>query len=187
MKQSDVGKLIDRGNGVIEVDKYPCTSKYMYYDGAEHKYYLTKEALNFYGLNVNRKYISDSTNKELEFIHLVTKKVYDYIGYKSGWKLFPVQMYRIATSQNRLFDEYEFRKQFELALVSQAKYLLENGDSARYSGVNLEKGEREERKPEEAYMNTSDIAPETKRALSFMGLDRWFSVYQMGRLDTNKY
>lgn len=187
MKQSNIPYYNDPEDFDDGLNKYPCSTKYMYYNGAEHKYYLTREALNFYGLNVERKYISDSTNKVDEFINLVTKKVYDYIGYKSGWKLFPIQMYRIATGNNRLLDPYEFRHQFELALVSQAKYIIENGDSARYSGIDLEKGEREERRPEDEFMNISDIAPETRRALKFMGLDRWFSIHQVGKLDTTKF
>lgn len=187
MKQSNIPYYNDPSDFDDGLNQYPCSTQYMYYNGAEHKYYLTRASLNHYGLNVERKYISDSTNKVEEFIHLVTKKVYDYIGYKSGWKVFPIQMYRIATGQNKLFEPYDLRKQFELVLVSQAKYLLENGDSARYSGIDLEKGEREERRPEDDFMNTSDIAPEAKRALKFLGLDRWFTVTQFAKLDTNKY
>ncbi len=167
--------------------KFPCNTQFMVYNPLQHKYFLTEEALYYYGIEVDRKYMSDNPNKTREFIEKVTKKVYDYIAYKSGWKLFQVQQYRIAKSTGKMYDKYEFRKQFESALVSQARYLLENGDSARFSINNLESGVFDRAKPEEKFMDTGDIAPETQRTLNFLGLDRWFSVVQYGRLNTDEY
>lgn len=167
--------------------KYPCNTQFMVYNPLQHKYFLTEEALNYYGLDVERKYISDNTNKTREFIEKVTKKVYDYIAYRSGWKMLPVQEYRIATSKGKMYGKYEFRKQFENALVTEARFLLENGDSAGYSINNLESGVFDRVKPEEKYMDTGDISPETQRTLKFLGLDRWFSVVQYGRLNTDEY
>ena len=167
--------------------KYPCDTQYMEYNPLEHKYFLTKEALDVYGIDVQRKYVSDSPDKTKEFIEKVTKKVYDYIAYKSGWKVFNVLQYRIAQSLGKMYDKYEFRKQFEKALVTQAQFLIDNGDSARFSMNNFESGVFNKVKPEEDFMDTGDISPETKRSLNFMGLDRWFSIVQYGRLNTDEY
>ena len=167
---------------------YPCSSKYMEYHGMEHKYYLTAEALAYYGIDVERRYISSSNNKVTEFIDKVTQKVYNYIQYKSGWKNYGVQMYRIAKGIAKPYnDAYTYRKEFERALVEQAKYLIENGDSAKYSAYNMEQGERQPLKPEEEFRDNSDIATETKRILDFLGLTRWFSLGSLAALDPNQY
>ena len=166
---------------------YPCSTQYMEYNPYSHKYFLTEQALNYYGIDVNRKYVSDSLNKKREFIEKVSKKVYDYIAYKAGWKCYPTMQYRIAKSYGKMYGSYEFRKQFQEALVSEARYLITNGDSAEFSKENLERGIIEEKKPEQDWMDTSDISPETKRTLNFLGLDRWFSLYQTGVLNTNEY
>jgi hypothetical protein len=187
MKFSDIPVYNDPTDFDGNEVKYPCNTQFMVYNPLQHKYFLTEEALNYYGIDVARKYISDNTNKTREFIEKVTKKVYDYIAYKSGWKLLSVQQFRIATAQGKMYDHYEYRKQFEMALVAQAKYLLVDGDSANYSINNLESGVFDRTKPEEDFMDTGDIAPETKRTLHFLGLDRWFSVVQYGRLNTDEY
>lgn len=187
MKFRDIPTYDDPMDFENENIKYPCNTQFMVYNPLQHKYFLTEEALEYYGIDVDRKYISDNPNKKREFIEKVTKKVYDYIAYKSGWKCFNVMMYRIAQSLGKAYDKYEFRKQFESALVSQAQYLLENGDSARYSKENLEKGIIENTPPEQEFMDTSDIGNETKRTLHFLGLDRWFSVVQWGKLNTDEY
>lgn len=167
---------------------YPFSSDFMEYHGMEHKYYLTEKALNYYGIDVERRYISTSNNKVAEFLDKVTQKVYNYIQYKSGWKNFTVQMYRIAKGQAKPYnDPYTYRKEFERALVEQAKFLIENGDSARYSAYNMEQGERQPLKPEETFMQDSDIATETKRILEFLGLTRWFTLGQMSVLNQEEF
>lgn len=188
MKLSDIPTYNDPDDFLNEeVKKYPCNTQYMKYNPLDHKYYLTEEALNYYGLDVERRYIGNEPNKIKVFIELVTKKVYDYIAYKSGWKCFMVQQYRIAKSQGKMVGEYQYRNEFQNALVSQAKFLIENGDSARYSINNLEKGVSERNKPEEDYMDTGDISPETKRTLTFLGLDRWFTLSQFARISEDEY
>lgn len=165
--------------------QYPCSTQLMYYNGLEHKYYLTEEALAFYGLDVENKYISDNPNKAKEFIGLVTKKVYDYIRYAAGYVNAQVQVYRVAIAKTSEYsgDQYTFRKEFEQALVYQARWLLENGDSARYANeekqVNVP--------PEQQQMDTSDIAPETIRTLTYLGLNRWYRLTQWYTLDDTKY
>lgn len=188
MKFSDIPVYNDPIDFMDDAEvKYPCNTQFMVYNPLEHKYFLTPEALAEYGIDVERKYVSDNPNKVKEFIDKVTKKVYDYIAYKSGWKVFNVLQYRIAQSLGKMYDKYEFRKQFEKALITQAQFLLDNGDGARYSVNNLENGTFERVKPEEDFMDTGDISPETKRSLNFMGLDRWFSIVQTGRLNTDEY
>lgn len=168
--------------------KYPCNTQYMVYNPLEHKYYLTEEALSFYGLDVETLYPSTSNNKVQEFIYKVTKKIYDYIAYKSGWKNRAVQMYRIATAPKTIYaDQYAFRKDFERVLVAEAQWILNNGDSAQYSPYDMEKGQIPNGKPEEDWRNTSDIAPEAQRTLEFLGLTRWFTLWQLPVLDQNKY
>ena len=188
MKISDVPVYKDSEDFETREDiKYPCSTQYMVYNPLQHKYFLTKEALDYYGIDVDRKYVSDNPNKVDEFINKVTKKVYDYIAYKSGWKNFNVMQYRIAKSLGKMYDEYEYRKQFEQALITQAQFLIDNGDSARFSINNYETGVFDKVKPQEDYMDTGDISPETKRTLNFLGLDRWFSIVQRGRLNTDEY
>lgn len=187
MKLSDIPKYNDPIDFMNDDNEYPCNTQYMVYNPLDHKYYLTEEALNYYGIDVARKFVGDEPNKVRSFIELVTKKVYDYIAYKSGWKCFMLQQYRIATAKVKMFGKYQCRKEFQNALVSQAKYLLENGDSAKFSITNLESGVFDRVKPEEEVMDTGDISPETKRTLSFMGLDRWFTVSQFVRINENEY
>lgn len=167
---------------------YPCSTQYMVYNGLEHKYYLTEEALNHYGIDVQRKYINDVANKTEHFIRLVTKKIYDTINYKCGYQNFQVQTYRIATAPTAIYqDQYAFRKAFEEILVAQARWIIDNGDSAQYSYDNMEKGQKVGIKPEEDWRNLSDIAPESLRQLQYLGLLRWFTLAPNRRLDTDKY
>ena len=168
--------------------KYPCNTQYMVYDPYTHRYFLTEEGLNYYGIDVQRKYISNNRNKTKEFINKVSKKIYDYINYKAGYQNFQVQMYRIAVAPKTIYsDQYAFRKQFEEILIAEAQWLIDNGDSAKYSYDNMEKMQKVGTKPEEDWRNTSDIAPEAVRSLEFLGLTRWFSLIPFIRLDQDKY
>lgn len=187
MREVDVPNYIDPEDFENGNASYPCNTQWMIYKPLVHKYYLTEQAINYYGIDVERKYISDNPNKMEEFINLVTKKVYDYICYRCGWNCFATIMYRIAKGYVKNIDQYTARKEFENALVSEAKFLIDNGDSARYAKENLEKGIYEVGKPEDKFFDTSDIAPETKRALHFLGFDRWFSLVQTRRFNTDEY
>lgn len=169
-------------------NSYPCSTQFMTYDPLQHKYFLTEECLNLHGVDVERRYISNSPNKMKEFIKLVTDTVYDYIQYKAGWKNFQVMLYRIAVAPRQIYqDPYTFRKQFEEALLIQAQYLIENGVSANYSAVNLVKGKPKVEAPENEFRDNSSVSPRAINKLDFMGLTRWFSLPQFVRLDTNKY
>lgn len=166
---------------------YPCSTQFMVYNGLVHKYFLTEEALAYYGLDVEGKYISDNNNKVREFIELVSKKIYDYIFWRVGRKNKEVALWRVARTIAGT-DAYSFRKDFEKVLVSEARWLLDNEDSARYSDRDNEKGARGGVKPEEEYWDTDDIAKEAKRSLAYMGLADWFSLARgVVWLDDNKY
>lgn len=185
MRQEDIPFYSDP-DGFNEESKYPCSSQYMIYDGLRHQYFLTEEGLNYYGLDVERKYIFSGNNKTRHFIELVTKKIYDTISYLSGFACYAVQQYRIATVPKYIYqDKYTFRKTFEQILVSQAQWILDNGDSARYlhTSVAETKGE----KPEERWRNLSDISPEALRSLESLGLTKWFTLTPNILLDINKY
>lgn len=166
-------------------NKYPCDTQYMVYNPMLHRYYLTPEGLNKYGIDAERLYVSNNPNKVQELIEKTSKKVYDYIQYKSGVKCYPLMMYRIATAPTVIYpDQYYMRKQFEEALAEQARWLCENGDSARYSFVNIASGKVESNEVER---DNSDIAKETIRTLETLNLTRWFAVSPNVYLDNSKY
>ena len=188
MKISDVPFYNDPIDFESGDNKYPCSTQYMTYNPLLHKYFLTPECLTLNGIDVERKYISDAPNKMEHFINLVTKKVYDYIQYKAGWKNFQVMRYRIAICPKQIYqDPYTFRKQFEEVLILQAKWLIDNGDAAQYSAYNFEGGMQNGIKPEDEYRLNADISPEVIRALDFMGLTKWFNYQRVVYLDTSKY
>ena len=188
MKQSDVPFYHDPTGFENGENQYPCSTQFMTYNPMQHKYFLTEEALNLNGIDVERKFISSNPNKMQEFIGLVTSTIYDYIQYKAGWRNFQVMLYRIATCPKQIYqDPYTFRKQFEEVLLIQAKYIIDNGVSADYSAVDLSNGKAAAGAPEDTFRDTSYVAPRAINKLEFMGLLRWFSMPYMIRLDTEKY
>ena len=185
MKQSDIPFYNDP-DGFTDESKYPCSTQFMVYDGQRHQYFLTEEGLNFYGLDVERKYAFAGNNKTRHFIELVAKKIYDTINYLCGFACYAVQQYRIATVPKYLYqDKYTFRKTFEQVLVAEGQWILDNGDSARYLHTSIENTKGE--KPEERWRNLSDISPEALRTLEGLGLTKWFTLTPNILLDTNKY
>lgn len=188
MKQSNIPVYNDPTDFEEGENLYPCSTQFMVYDGLQHKYFLTEECLELNGIDVEREWLSRSNNKTKEFISLVTQCIYDYIQYKSGWRNFQIMLYRIATVPRQIYQEpYTFRKQFEEALILQAKYLIENGCSADFSGVNLAKGKDAGINPELDFRDNSYVSPLAINKLDFMGLTRWFSLPYLFRLDTDKY
>lgn len=188
MKPSDVPFYYDPTEFENGDNTYPCSTQFMTYDPLQHKYFLTEEALNLNGIDVERQYISSSPNKMQEFINLVTSVIYNFIQYKAGWKNYQVMLYRIATCPRQIYqDPYTFRKQFEEVLLIQAKFIIDNGISANYSGVDLANGKPVEESPTNTFRDTSYIAPRAWNTLEAMGLLRWFSMPYMYRLDTSKY
>ncbi len=175
--------------GFINGDaKFPCNTQFMVYNPMLHRYYLTAEGLIHYGINAERMYASSNPNKIQELIEKTSKKVYDYIQYKAGQQCYQIMMYRIATAPTTIYpDQYFMRKQFEEALADQARKIVECGDSARYSGQNIESGASKVLPPEENYPDFGDMSAETMRTLETLGLTRWFIVGQFAPLDLSKY
>ena len=165
---------------------FPCNTQYMTYNPMLHRYTLTIEGLIHHNVD-----ISTLENDEAKRLAgLASKKLYDYIQYKSGPHCYHIQMYRIATAPNTIYpNQYFMRKQFEEALVAQAKFLVINGDSAQVSTFRLDADPQRTRmvRPEEDYRDASDIAPEAIRTLETLGLTRWFRVSQMAVLNPNEY
>ena len=96
-------------------------------------------------------------------------------------------MYRIATSPISIYpDQYFMRKQFEEVLAEEARFLIENSDSAKYSRQTMENAVNNI-PPEEVYRDISDIAPEAIRILETLGLTRWFKVSEFVRLNKEEY
>ena len=188
MKKEDIPFYSDPADFENGGNTYPCNTQFMVYNPLLHEYFLTEEALNYYGVDAERRYVSDSPNKTRELIEKATKKIYDTIRYMSGWQNFEVQLYRIAISHTKACkDEYYFRKQFEMALVEQARYIINSGDPLKYSQANMEAGQQKPLLPEEMVRNLDDISPEALRTLESLGLTRWFTLWQFHFIDGNKY
>lgn len=184
MKKSDIPFYNDPEDFENGENKYPCNTQYMAYNPMLHRYFLTPEGLMFYGIDAERMYASTNPDKINELIKKTSKKVYDYIQYKAGRKCYQVQMYRIATAPKTIYpDQYYMRKQFEEALAEQARFIVDTGDSAKYSRTNMENPDE----PEEVVRNTSDIAEETIRTLETLGLTRWFKLPEFYRLNLDEY
>lgn len=167
---------------------FPCDTQYMVYNPMLRRYFLTPKGLLHYGIDAERKYISDNPNKERELIEKASKKVYDYIQYKAGRKCYEVQMYRIATAAKTIYpNQYFMRKQFEEALADQARFIVENSDSARYIKSEGIESKSIITNPQETWRDISDMSPETIRTLETLGLTRWFTVSQITMLDQEAF
>ena len=186
MRKEDIPYYDDPTGFESGDNKYPCDTQYMVYNPMLHRYYLTAEGLMKYGIDAERLYASSNPNKIQELIEKTSKKVYDYIQYKSGVKCYPIMMYRIATAPAIIYpDQYYMRKQFEEALADQARFICENGDSARYSLVNIIEGESTP--VGNSLRDTSDMSKETMRTLEALNLTKWFTTRQTIILDNSKY
>lgn len=172
-----------------EQAKFPCSTNFMVYNPLLHRYFLTVEGLIHYGIDADRKYISDNPNKIEELINKTSKKVYDYINYKAGFSRYQVMLYRIATAPKTIYpDQYFMRKQFEAALADQARFIVESGDSARFSSYNMESEmQQPPSRPEDSMRDFSDMSPECMRSLDALNLTKWFAMGQGFKCDLNKY
>lgn len=188
MKQSDVPVYNDPVDFENGENIYPCSTQFMVYNGLLHKYFLTEEKINAEGIDVERRYISDSANKMRDFIKRVTDTVYNYIQYKTGWRTYQVMLYRIATCPKQIIqDPYAFRKSFEDILAIQAHYIIDNGISSKYSNVDLSKGKPVGIAPSQDFRDNADVSDLVKHNLAGLGLDRWFMLPGWIRLDPEKY
>lgn len=119
---------------------FPCSTQYMRYNGLLHKYYLTLEALQKYGIDVEDSYISSSPERVNRFIEEVTEDVYGVIMKLAPFN-YQFNSYLIAQSITRQYpDKYTARKQFERALIYQAEYKIINIDVRDINGIDIENG-----------------------------------------------
>ena len=120
--------------------KYPCTTEYMEYDPLLHRYFLTVQTLQNYGIDAENAYTSDRPQKTRQFIEEVTEDVYGVIMRLAPFN-YRYHCAQIAQAHSVQFgDRYTARKQFEKALVYQAVYKLDNIDVRDVSGIDLENG-----------------------------------------------
>lgn len=118
--------------------KYPCTTNLMIYNALTHRYYLTLEALNNFGVDVETDYMNESPNKINQFIEEVTDDIYGIMMRLAPFN-YEYNCYLVAQSLSRQFrDKYAARKQFEKALLYQAQYKINNIDVRDINGLDLE-------------------------------------------------
>jgi len=175
------------GNGIRI--RYPNNTQLMTYNPMLHRYSLTELGLSHYGIDFNQ-YETNNQSKAQALIDKTSKKVYDYIQYKSGRLCYPIMMWRIATAPTAVYpDQYYTRKMFEQALADQARWLVTNGDSAEYSRSSfaMDSGEIQPTSPDQELRDTSDMSKECIRTLETLGLLRWFRTNGVVRLDYNQF
>ena len=118
--------------------KFPCSTNFMLYDPLMHRYYLTNLALENYGIDIERDYYSETTDKIRQFIEEVSDDIYGVIMHLAPFN-FMYHCAQIAQSRALRFpDRYTARKQFEKALLYQARYRLDNIDVRDINGIDLE-------------------------------------------------
>jgi len=169
---------------------YPCNTQFMVYNPLIHRYFLTEAGLSHYGIDFSLYETTEVNNKAKALIEKTSKKVYDYIQYKSGRQCYQIMMYRIATAPTAIYpDQYYVRKMFEQALADQARWLVTNGDSAEFgrSTFAVDSGEVPPPTPEQELRDTSDMSKECIRTLESLGLLRWFRTNSIVPLDFNKF
>jgi hypothetical protein len=118
--------------------KFPCSTNSMKYNVLMHRYYLTNEALEDYGIDVSSEYMSGTAKKIEQFIQEVSDDLYGAIQDIAPFN-YKYMCYLIASSRSYQFpDKYAARKQFERALIYQAQYKINNIDVRDINGIDLE-------------------------------------------------
>lgn len=119
--------------------KYPCSTNLMIYKALTHRYYITAEGFQQYGVDLEN-YMSSSPNKEIQFAEEVTDDIYGVMARIAPYN-YQYNCYLVAQSISLQFrDRYTCRKQFEKALIYQAQYKLINIDVRDINGIDLETG-----------------------------------------------
>lgn len=118
--------------------KYPCSTEFMTYNPLTHRYYLTQQALENYGIDVRLCGNALLPGNSDSFIDEVTEDVYSVIMRLAPFN-YRYHCAQIAQSRSLQFgDRYTARKQFEKALVYQAQYKLLNVDVRDINGIDFE-------------------------------------------------
>ncbi len=122
-QDNDNSKLVIPFYDAIPNDaKYPCDTARMRYDKDDHRYYLTDEAIEYYGIDCEQREIR-------KLIRIATDHIYSYIAIMAQTK-YNLMCYRIAKSLfGRVKTAKEGRLEFERMLVKQAEFINEFGDA----------------------------------------------------------
>lgn len=115
---------------------YPCTTQFMEYDALRHRYYLTVEALQENGISLDL-YTSSASDKTKDFIREVTDDLYQTIQDLAPFN-YRYNCYLVASSTSIMLDKYSARKEFEEALIAQARYKVDNLDPRKINGIDIE-------------------------------------------------
>ena len=192
MKQSSVNTFLDPDdwNDDEITITYPCNTKNMTYNALERKYYLTPEALEEYGVDVERKYVAKTNNKVKELIENTTKRVYQFINFMSGNLNYGIMLWRIATSKvlNMGETQYAVRKNFEKLLIEQAIYRCEYGDSTnagRYDITGDNNGQTSLTK--DIISNFNDLSPIVMTELVARGLAGYQKIIPNRIISNDEY
>lgn len=122
----------------IEDISFPYTDRKAYYNGKTHRYELKEEALNEIDNGWKKKLTDKSANGVKTFFNLVTLKFYKYAYTHSRSSNSQIN-YLIAKRGLKSYpNNFEYRNAVIDAMVELAFYLLDNGDLASVSGVDLE-------------------------------------------------
>lgn len=117
--------------------KYPCSTNLMIYKTLMHRYYITAEGFQQYGVDLEN-YRSSSPNKEIQFAEEVSDDLYGVMARIAPYN-YQYNCFLVAQSLSAHFtDRYTCRKQFEKALIYQAQYKLVNIDVRDINGIDLE-------------------------------------------------
>jgi hypothetical protein len=165
---------------------FPCSTQYMIYNPLLHRYFLTTKALVENDIEIGEM----QPDKLNLFIKKVSGAVYNYIVDKAGQRNFHIMCWRIATAPTYIFpDKYTMRKQFEEALIAQARFFIQNEDVREVARVDLAQGIPQ---PNLQPIGTErrdnlHMSPVCIEILDTLGLTRWFRSTYYGKLDINKY
>lgn len=78
---------------------FPCNTQFMRYEPLLHRYFLTPQALEHYGVDTSGL----NADEIRQFIEKISKKVYGTVFYKSGHRNYQIMLYRIAAAPKTLF------------------------------------------------------------------------------------
>lgn len=107
------------------------------YIGLDHQYELTSKYFQERGRNLEVEIDGNNPDKVKHFLRDVRRKLYTYI-YTHNKSTRNQLNYLIAVRSLRNYPRYEYRQTFLEAMFYQGCYLLDNGDLAEVSGVDLD-------------------------------------------------
>ncbi len=168
---------------------FPFSNKYMKYSGLKRQYIPTEELLLKHGLNLYDfiKEIGDSVssviNEELEYI---SDQIYSYISKNSGSNSETLKCL-IAKGIRRGITPFRFRMLFEEILWKQARYYLNNDDTGKTTGIDIDS--KQYLNKGIMYNEDRHIDPKVKISLMELGLV-WAGSYDkqfMGLVTRNDW